>query len=89
MKEKVESPCIECENMVNCKKMCYSRLEWGVFDADPTDEELKIYGNNLQVKEHKVKYEKMDKEVKKLLKEFNDIYKKEVVGYLMSQQASN
>lgn len=95
MKEKVESPCLDCENMVQCKKMCYKRLEWSIFEADKDDEELNIYGNNLEVKGSQrikkqvnidLKYEDKDEIVKELLEEFDNIYKKEVVGYILSKQ---
>lgn len=93
MNEKVESPCLDCENMVRCKKMCYRRLEWSIFEAEKDDEELKIYGNNLEVKGSerikkyiKSKYEDKDEVVQNLLEEFDDIYKKEVVGYILSMK---
>lgn len=91
MKGRIESPCLDCENMVKCKKMCYRRLEWGVFEAEKDDEEIEIYGNNLKVKGSerikkpmKTKYEDKDEEVQELLKEFDNIYKKEVIGYFLS-----
>lgn len=75
-----ESPCIECKNMVDCNKMCYERLEWSVFEANPNDEEVFIYGNNIEVGGNKYKYEDNNVEVKNLLKEFNELYKKVVIG---------
>lgn len=92
MREKIESPCLDCESMVKCKKMCYRRLEWGVLEAEKDDEEIEIYGNNLKVKGSErikkimKKYEDKDEEVQELLKEFDNIYKKEIVGYILSQK---
>lgn len=89
MNSKIESPCLECTNMVQCRKMCYKRLEWGVLEANISDEELQIYGNNIKIK-NKSKILKQqnnyDEEVKQLLKDFRDIFKQEVVGYILSQQ---
>lgn len=72
-----ESPCIECPNMVNCSKMCYERLEWGIFEANTNDGEFYIYGNNIEVgmNRDKYKYNNDDNEVKVLLKEFDKLYK--------------
>lgn len=86
-----ETPCLECPNMVSCNKMCYKRLEWGVFDADPQDEELHIYGNNILVRKEKdivqlcteeeiLARTGADEEVKKLLIEFNQLYRDIVVA---------
>ena len=90
IKEKVESPCIECPNMINCEKMCYERLEWGVIEADKDDEELSIYGNNIKVEGSKrikySKYQDQDEVVQALLKSFDSIYRKEVIGYILEQQ---
>ena len=93
MNEKVESPCLDCENMVQCKKMCYKRLEWSIFEAEKDDEELKIYGNNLEVKGSerikryiKTKYKDKDEVVQDLLEDFDKIYRREVIGYILSKQ---
>lgn len=79
MNTQKESPCIECPNMVNCSKMCYERLEWGVFEAKLDDEELVIYGNNIEIKD-KCKSNDNNDEVKVLLKEFNKLYRQVVLG---------
>lgn len=93
MKEKVESPCIECKYMVECQRMCYDRLEWSIIDAEKDDEELEIYGNNLKVKgsqrikrNKKTKYEDKDEAVQELLNDFDKIYRREVIGYILSRK---
>lgn len=90
-----ESPCLECPNMVNCNKMCFERLHWGVYEADKEDEELLIYGNNIKVQgskrikfsKYKDKYQDQDEVVQALLRSFDNIYRTEVVGYILAQQA--
>lgn len=85
---KVESPCLDCPNMVQCKKICYNRLEWGVFYVNQNevenknyvnleDDELNIYGNNIRVKRRNLRED--SEEVKQLLKEFEYIYQEIVV----------
>lgn len=89
MNSKIESPCIECPNMINCKKMCYKRLEWAVFEADKDDEEFNIYGNNIKVEGAtrikpilENKYKDQDEIVQALLREFDNIYNIEVVKFI-------
>lgn len=81
MSKRIESPCLECSKMVGCKKMCYKRLEWGVLESSPTDEELNIYGNNIKVKGSELvkgKNLNLDKEVIDLLRDFKQIYEEKV-----------
>lgn len=76
MSVQTESPCIECYNMVQCKKMCYKRLEWAIFEASQDDAELSIYGNNINANSRK---NIETTEVAKLLKDFNKFYKQVVM----------
>ena len=80
--------------MIDCKKMCYERLEWGVFEADTNDEELNIYGNNISVEgsaKFKLnlgdKYKEQDVMVRILLEDFDNIYNTEVVKPIKEAQA--
>lgn len=89
-KEKVESPCLDCLDMVKCRKMCYKRLEWGVLEADKDDEELLIYGNNKEVKGSerikvyiKTKYKDKDLEVNQLLTEFDEYYQRMIINPIL------
>lgn len=90
VKEKVESPCLDCVDMVKCRKMCYKRVEWGVLEADKDDEELSIYGNNREVKGSKrikiyikTKYKDKDLGVNKLLTEFDKLYEERVINPIL------
>ncbi len=65
------SPCVDCSHSATCTRMCYNRLEWGVFEADSEVVNLAVYGNgqiSKYVKQHK------SKQVTELLNDFSDIY---------------
>lgn len=90
---KNETPCLNCNHMIECKEMCYKRLEWGIFDARVNDEEALIYGNNIKVrsKNEIVKQKKQflsdeDRMVQELLDEFEQIYRQEVIALTMREK---
>ena len=74
----IESPCLECRWMMQCKGMCRRRLEWALFDAESDDEELHIYGNNLPVSplDQLLKNRETPKKVDENKKSYESMYEK-------------